>query len=100
MYALRGSAGSAYGEVTAGGTDFSVVRLGPKLQPQPSDGIIYSLVQKHGLNVSLYRKPFDVKQFFQQESNQRRKADLSFVLEPRKIDLEYTVPSGELCFSI
>jgi hypothetical protein len=52
-----------------------------------------------GIAVLLYRKPFDLEQFFQSENNKRARPDLSFSIEVRSPDLEYAYPSGELRFA-
>jgi hypothetical protein len=96
----HGRAGAALGEVVAGsGGGNTVILLGPSLRPTKSDGIIYSLCEEHGIAVLLYRKPFDLEQFFQSENNKRARPDLSFSIEVRSPDLEYAYPSGALRFA-
>ncbi len=82
---LNGSTRDKFASAVGGGPDFVDYRLGPELLPRGSDGMIYSILQEHGLNVSLFRAPFDADTFFQQGPTRRRQSDLSFVIEPQRV---------------
>jgi len=102
---VRGQGDNQFGVAIAGGPGYTVIQLGPALLPRKDDGLVYALFQEQGLAVSLYRAPFDLNGYFQGDPTKRRRPDLSFTVEPfalqpRTIEVTYTVPSGRLCFEV
>jgi hypothetical protein len=87
------------GFAVSGGPGSTEYELAPAMQPTKEDGLIYDLLQQHGLSVMLYRKPIDVSSLLTPRTGGGLHANLSFSLEPRPVKVLYEVPSGRLFFT-